>query len=110
VTEIRNFLGLADYYQRFVEGFSRIAAPLTRLTQKGVKFEWTENCEKSIQELKDRLVSAPILTIISGSGEFVIYSDASRISLWCVLMQNGKVVAYASKQLEPYEQNTRLMI
>ena len=63
VTEIRSFLGLAGYYRRFVEGFSRLAVPLTRLTQKGVKFEWSEECEQSFQELKRRLVSTPILTI-----------------------------------------------
>ena len=105
VTEIRSFLGLAGYYRRFVEGFSHLAMPLTRLTQKGAKFEWTGKCEESFQELKKRLVSAPILTIPSGSGGFTIYSDASRKGLGCVLMQHGKVVAYASRQLKPYEQN-----
>ncbi|RVW80717.1 Retrovirus-related Pol polyprotein from transposon 17.6 [Vitis vinifera] len=77
VTEIRSFLGLAGYYRRFIEGFSKIALPLTKLTQKGVKFEWSDDCECSFQELKNRLVSAPILTIPSGSGGFVVYSDAS---------------------------------
>ena len=105
VTEVRSFLGLAGYYRRFVEGFSHLAMPLTRLTQKGAKFEWTRKCEESFQELKRRLVSAPILTIPSGSGGFTIYSDASRKGLGCVLMQHGKVVAYASRQLKPYEQN-----
>uniref|UniRef100_A0A2N9FVM9 RNA-directed DNA polymerase n=1 Tax=Fagus sylvatica TaxID=28930 RepID=A0A2N9FVM9_FAGSY len=105
VTEIRSFLGLAGYYRRFVEGFSRLAVPLTRLTQKGVKFEWSEECEQSFQELKRRLVSAPILTIPDGSGGLVIYSDASKKGLGCVLMQHGRVVAYASRQLKPYEQN-----
>eukprot|EP00261_Vitis_vinifera_P040692 XP_019081935.1 PREDICTED: uncharacterized protein LOC109124301 [Vitis vinifera] len=65
VTEIRSFLGLAGYYRRFIEGFSKIALPLTKLTQKGVKFEWSDDCECSFQELKNRLVSAPILTIPS---------------------------------------------
>ena len=60
VTEIRSFLGLAGYYRRFIEGFSKIALPLTRLTQKGVKFEWSNDCERSFQELKNRLVTAPI--------------------------------------------------
>ncbi|RVW26566.1 Transposon Ty3-G Gag-Pol polyprotein [Vitis vinifera] len=86
VTEIRSFLGLAGYYRRFIEGFSKIALPLTKLTQKGVKFEWSDDCECSFQELKNRLVSAPILTIPSGSGGFVVYSDASH-------------------QLKPYERN-----
>ncbi|RVX08770.1 Transposon Tf2-2 polyprotein [Vitis vinifera] len=83
VTEIRSFLGLAGYYRRFIEGFSKIALPLTKLTQKGVKFEWSDDCECSFQELKNRLVSAPILTIPSA---------------W-------RVVAYASRQLKPYERN-----
>ena len=99
------FLRVVGYYQRFVERFSRNTAPLTWLTHKGVKFEWTENCKKSFQELKYRLVSAPILTIPSGSGGFVIHSDASRIGLRCVHVQNGKVVAYALWQLKPHEQN-----
>ncbi|RVW61807.1 Transposon Tf2-8 polyprotein [Vitis vinifera] len=105
VTEIRSFLGLAGYYRRFIEGFSKIALPLTKLTQKGVKFEWSDDCECSFQELKNRLVSAPILTIPSGSGGFVVYSDASHQGLGCVLMQHGRVVAYASRQLKPYERN-----
>ncbi|WJZ88382.1 hypothetical protein VitviT2T_007687 [Vitis vinifera] len=105
VTEIRSFLGLADYYRRFIEGFSKIALPLTRLTQKGVKFEWSNDCERSFQELKKRLVTAPILTIPSGSGGFVVYSDASHQGWGCVLMQHEKVVACASKQLKPYERN-----
>jgi hypothetical protein len=105
VSEVRSFLGLAGYYRRFVEGFSRIAASLTHLTRKNAKFEWKEECEKSFQELKQRLVTAPVLTIPSSSGGFVIYSDASRKGLGCVLMQHGRVVAYASRQLKNYEQN-----
>ena len=97
VTEIRSFLGLASYYRRFVEGFSSLAAPLTALTKKGKKYEWTEKCEESFQELKRRLTSAPILTIPNGEEGFVIHSDASKIGLGAVLMQNGKVIAYASR-------------
>ena len=102
---MHNFLGLAGYYQRFVEGFSKIAMPLTQLTRKGVMFRWTDMCERSFQELKKRLTSAPILSIPSGTGGFVIYSDASKNGLGCVLMQNGKVIAYASRQLKEYEKN-----
>jgi hypothetical protein len=105
VSEVSSFLGLAGYYKRFVEGFSRIKAPLTHLTRKNAKFEWKEECEKSFQELKQRLVTALVLTIPSSSGGFVIYSDASHKGLGCVLMQHGKVVAYASRQLKNYEQN-----
>ena len=77
VSEIRSFLGLANYCRRFVEGFSHIAAPLTQLTCKNAKFVWTKECEKNFQELKQRLVTAPVL-IPSNLGGFVIYSDASK--------------------------------
>ena len=97
VSEVRSFLGMAGYYRRFVEGFSLIAIPLTRLTQKRTKFEWTDDCEQSFQELKKRLITAPVLTVPAETGEFCIYSDASRKGLGCVLMQNGKVIAYASR-------------
>ncbi|GJT57559.1 putative reverse transcriptase domain-containing protein [Tanacetum coccineum] len=101
VTEVRSFLGLAGYYRRFVEGFSRLALPLTQLMRKGEKFVWTDERQESFEELKQRLVSAPILTLPSGSGGFQIYSDASKKGLGCVLMQHGKVIAYASRQLKP---------
>lgn len=103
--KVQSFLGLAGYYKRFVEAFSRLAAPLTRLTKKNDKFQWLEECEQSFQELKQRLVTAPILTISSGTGKFVIYSDASHNGLGCALIQQGKVIAYASRQLKPYEHN-----
>nr|GEZ89583.1 retrotransposon protein, putative, Ty3-gypsy subclass [Tanacetum cinerariifolium] len=77
VTEVRSFLGLAGYYRRFVEGFSRLALPLTQLMRKGEKFVWTDEREESFEELKRRLVSTLILTLPSGSGGFQIYSDAS---------------------------------
>nr|GFB35458.1 retrotransposon protein, putative, Ty3-gypsy subclass [Tanacetum cinerariifolium] len=90
---------------RFVEGFSRLALPLTKLMRKGKKFVWNEEREKSFEELKKRLVFAPILTLPSGSGGFHIYSDASKKGVGCVLMQHGKVITYASRQLKPYEAN-----
>nr|GEW37973.1 hypothetical protein [Tanacetum cinerariifolium] len=105
VTEIRSFLELAGYYRRFVEGFLRLALPLTKLMRKGKKFVWDEEREKSFIELKRRLVSALILTLPSGSGGFQIYSDTSKKDLGCVLMQHGKVIAYVSTQLKPYEAN-----
>ena len=105
VTDIRSFLGLAGYYRRFILNFAKIAAPLTHLTKKGIKFEWSDECEKSFQELKNRLVSAPVLALPVGGEEFTIYCDASKIGLGCILMQRGKVIAYASRQLKPYEQN-----
>ena len=105
VTEVRSFLGLAGYYRRFVKGFSIIASPLTRLLRKGVKFEWTDKCQDSFEQLKEMLVEAPVLTQPTTGKEYTMYSDASGISLGCVLMQDGKVVAYASRQLKPHEQN-----
>ena len=105
VTEIRSFLGLAGYYRRFVENFSKIAAPLTRLTQKNVKFVWSDACERSFQELKQRLTTTPVLSLLTGSGGYIVYCDASRVGFGCVLMQKGRVIAYASRQLRPYELN-----
>jgi hypothetical protein len=98
-------LGLAGYYRCFVEGFSKLSGLLTALTRKNALFLWTDECEQSFQELKWWLVTAPVLTLPSESCRFVIYSDASRKGLGCVLMQNGKVVAYASRQLKSYELN-----
>ncbi|KAL0546687.1 hypothetical protein IC582_016599 [Cucumis melo] len=105
VSEVRSFLGLAGYYRRFVENFSRIAIPLTQLTRKGAPFVWSKTCEDSFQNLKQKLVTAPVLTVPDGAGSFVIYSNASKKGLGCVLMQQGKVVAYASRQLKSHEQN-----
>ncbi|KAL9251592.1 Retrovirus-related Pol polyprotein from transposon 17.6-like protein [Drosera capensis] len=76
MVEVRSFLGLEGYYRRFVEGFSKIAIPLTKLTRKSTKFDWTEKYENAFQELKDRLTLAPILVIPSGEKGFCIYSDA----------------------------------
>ncbi|RVW18844.1 Transposon Ty3-I Gag-Pol polyprotein [Vitis vinifera] len=105
VFEVRSFLGLAGYYRRFVEDFSRIAAPMTRLTRKGVKFDWNEECENAFQELKRKLTTAPVLTAPISGELFMIYCDASTVGLGCVLMQQGKVVAYASRQLKQHERN-----
>ncbi|KAG8488519.1 hypothetical protein CXB51_016409 [Gossypium anomalum] len=105
VTEVRSFLGLAGYYRRFVNGFSIIAAPMTSLLQKNVKFEWTKKCQQSFEELKKLLTEAPVLVQPESGKEFVVYSDASRNGLGCVLMQEGKVVAYASRRLKSHERN-----
>ena len=105
VTEIRSFLGLAGYYRKFVEGFSKIATPLTRLTRKEEPFLWSEACQQSFDELKGRLTSALILTLPSGQDGFAVYCDASRQGLGCALLQNDKVIAYASRQLKKHEQN-----
>ena len=85
------------YYHRFIENFSRIAAPLIRLTRKDVIFEWDDSYELALMELKYRLPSALVLTILNSQDPYVVYTDASGICLGCVLIQNGKVVAYASQ-------------
>ena len=103
VSEIRSFLGLAGYYRRFVQGFSILAGPMTKLLRKGAKYIWDEHCQRAFDELKKRLTTAPVLTLPSGEGGFVIYSDASAQGLGCVLMQHGNVIAYASRQLRPNE-------
>ena len=97
VIEVKSFLGLAGYYRRFVRGFSVIAFPLTKLLRKGIKFEWTDKCHNRFKQLKGMLVEAPILTQPTSGKEYTLYSDASGISLGCVLMQDEKVVAYASR-------------
>ena len=102
---MRIFLGLVWYYRRFVKGFSVIASSFTKLLRKGVQFEWDDKCQSSFEQIKKILVEAPVLTQPISGREYVMYSDASRIGLRCVWMQDGKVVAYALRQLKPHEQN-----
>nr|GEZ78806.1 putative reverse transcriptase domain-containing protein [Tanacetum cinerariifolium] len=104
-TEIRQFLGLAGYYRRFIEGFSKIAKSMTKLTQKNVKFDWGEKEEAAFQLVKQNLYSAPILALPKGSENFIVYCDALHKGLGAVLMQNEKVIAYASRQLKIHEKN-----
>jgi hypothetical protein len=96
VSDIRSFVGLAGYYRRFIEGFSKISKSMTELLEKDKKFEWTSTCEASFQELKKRLTTTPILVMPDMEKTFSIYCDASSQGLGCVLMQDGHVVAYAS--------------
>ncbi|WRX29259.1 Reverse transcriptase domain - like 10 [Theobroma cacao] len=105
VTEIRSFVGLAGYYRRFVKDFSKIVAPLTKLTRKDIKFEWTDACENSFEKLKACLTTAPVLSLSQGTGGYTVFCDALGVGLGCVLMQHGKVIAYASRQLKRHEQN-----
>ncbi|GJT24145.1 putative reverse transcriptase domain-containing protein [Tanacetum coccineum] len=104
-TEIRQFLGLAGYYRRFIEGFLKITKPMTKLTQKKIKFEWGDKQEAAFQQLKQKLCSAPILALPEGSEDFIVYCDASIKGLGVVLMQREKVIAYASRQLKIHEKN-----
>ena len=89
VFEIRSFLGLAGYYRRFIEGFSKLALPLTKLTRKGQVFVWDAQCESSFRTLKERLTTAPVLVLPNPSESFVVYCDASKMGLGGVLMQRG---------------------
>ncbi|GJX95098.1 putative reverse transcriptase domain-containing protein [Tanacetum coccineum] len=95
----------SGYYKRFIEGFSKIAKPMTELTQKNQKFDWGEEQEEAFQLLKQKLCVAPILALPEGSDDFVVYCDASIKGLGAVLMQRMKVIAYASRQLKIYEKN-----
>ncbi|GKB84585.1 putative reverse transcriptase domain-containing protein [Tanacetum coccineum] len=104
-TEIRQFLGLAGYYRRFIEGFSKIAKPMTKLTQKKIQFVWGDKQEAAFQLLKQKLCSAPILALPEGSEDFIAYCDASKKGLGAVLMQREKVISYASRQLKIHEKN-----
>nr|GEV35064.1 putative reverse transcriptase domain-containing protein [Tanacetum cinerariifolium] len=104
-TEIRQFLGLAGYYRRFIKDFSKMAKYLTILTQKDKKFVWGEDQKMAFQILKQKLCEAPILALPEGNDDFVVYCDASIQGLRAVLMQREKVIAYASRQLEPHEEN-----
>ncbi|KAD3336115.1 hypothetical protein E3N88_31634 [Mikania micrantha] len=104
-TEVRSFLGLAGYYRRFIQDFSRIATPLTKLTRKETKYDWGPTQVQAFDELKKRLTEAPILTLPDSNEDMVVYSDASYLGLGCVLMQRGKVIAYASRQLKTHEAN-----
>ncbi|GJU30579.1 putative reverse transcriptase domain-containing protein [Tanacetum coccineum] len=104
-TEVRQFLGLAGYYRRFIEGFSLISKPLTKLTQKNKKYEWGKEEEEAFQTLKQKLYSAPILALPEGTKDFVVYCDASLKGYGAVLMQREKVIAYASRQLKVHEEN-----
>jgi hypothetical protein len=103
--EIQSFLGLAEYYRRFIKDFSKIAKPMMKLLEKNKAFEWKIECQASFEELRKRLTSAPVLVLLDLTKKFEIYCDASRRGLRCVLIQEGQVVCYASLQLRKHEEN-----
>jgi hypothetical protein len=105
VTEVLSFLGLAGYYRRFIEGFSKIAKPMTSLLEKGREFKWDEKCQDSFGQLKKRLMSPPVLVMPDLQKGFDIYCDACGQGLGCVLMQEGHVIAYVSRLLQKHELN-----
>jgi hypothetical protein len=98
-------MGLAGYYRRFIEGFSNIAHPITSLKNKGVKFEWTQDCERSFQHSKHLLTSAPILKLFYPNEDFIVCIDACKEGLGGVLSQNGYVVCYESRKLKEHERH-----
>nr|GEZ16749.1 hypothetical protein [Tanacetum cinerariifolium] len=104
-TKIRQILGLAGYYRRFIEGFSKVAKPMTKLTQKKIMFDWGDKQEAAFQLLKQKLCSAPILALPEGAEDFVAYCDALHKGLGAVLIQREKVISYASRQLKIHEKN-----
>ncbi|GJR01965.1 putative reverse transcriptase domain-containing protein [Tanacetum coccineum] len=104
-TKVRQFLGLASYYRRFIEGFLKISKSMTKLTQKKVKFDWGDKEEAGFQLIKQKLCSAPILALPEGSRDIIVYCDALIKGLGVVLMQREKVIAYASRQLKIHEKN-----
>jgi hypothetical protein len=105
VRQIRSFLGLARYYRRFIPDFSRIAKPMTELLKKGVKYEWSQKCEDAFHTLRQHLTTAPVLAQPDNTKPFEVYCDASGTGLGCVLVQDNRVIAYASRALRPHEQN-----
>jgi hypothetical protein len=105
VRQIRSFLGLAGYYRRFIPDFSRIAKPMTKLLKKGVKYDWSQKCEDAFHALRQHLTTAPVLAQPDNTKPFEVYCDASGTGLGCVLMQDHRVIAYASRALRPHEQN-----
>ena len=105
VHEVRSFLGLAGYYLRFIPKFSKISKPMTRLFWNDEKFVWTPECEEAFHKLRTLLTSAPVLAQPDIEKPFDVFCDASGIGVGCVLMQEGRVIAYASHQLQKHEVN-----
>jgi hypothetical protein len=105
VKEVQSFLGFAGYYRRFIEGFSKIAKPMTSLLEKGREFKWDEKFQDSFEQLKKRLLSPPVLVMPDLQKGFDIYCDACGQGLGRVLMQEGHVIAFVSRQLRKHELN-----
>ena len=105
VHQVQSFLGLAGYYRRFILDFSNIAKPMTRLLQKDEKFNWTPECDAAFHTLWTLLTIAPVLAQPDNEKPFDVLCDASGTGLGCVLMQEGRVIAYGSRQLRKHEVN-----
>ena len=109
VTQVRGFLGFASYYRKFIPHFSEIAFPLTNLTRKHARFEWSEDCQGAFETLKQQLITAPVLSYPAREGKYILDTDASDFAIGAVLsqIQDGeeRVIAYASRVLGPAKQN-----
>jgi hypothetical protein len=103
VRVIKSFIGMAGYYRCFIEGFCKVARLMTALLAKKVEFKWTPTCQESFEMLKQKLTTTPVLVLLDVHKPFSVYCDASYTGLGCVLMQEGKVVAYSSRQLKVHE-------
>jgi hypothetical protein len=102
---VRSFLGMARYYRRFIPNFSKISKPITELLKNNVKFNWTPECNEAFEKLKKLLTTAPVLDQPDIEKSFDVYCDASGTGIGCVLMQEGRVIAYASRQLKRHEEH-----
>jgi hypothetical protein len=102
---IKSFIGMAKYYRRFIEGFSNIAKPMTALLANKVEFKWTQKFQEAFEALKEKLTTAPVLVLPDVHKPFSVYCDACYTGLGCVLMQEGRLVAYSSRQLKVHEKN-----
>jgi hypothetical protein len=105
VSEVRSFLGLAGYYRRFILNFSKITKPITELLKKGNKYVWSEACDESFKHLKKLLTTSPVLAQPDTTKPFDVYCDASGTGLGGVLMQEGQVISYSSRQLRFHEEH-----
>jgi hypothetical protein len=105
VSEVRSFLGLASYYRRFIPNFSKIMKPITELLKKGNKYIWSEACDETFKHLKKLLTTSPVQAQPDTANPFNVYCDASGTSLGGVLMQEGQVISYSSRQLRRHEEH-----
>jgi hypothetical protein len=105
VHQVRSFLGLVGYYRRFIPNFSKISKPITELLKKDTKYVWSKECDDAFQTLKKLLTTSPVLARCDIAKPFDIYCDASGIGLGCVLMQEGRVISYSSRQLRHHKEH-----
>jgi hypothetical protein len=102
---IKSFIGMAGYNRWFIEGFSKIARSMTALLANKVEFKWTQKCQEAFEALKEKLTTTPVLVLPDVHKPFSVYCNTCYTGLGCVLMQEGRVVAYSSRQLKVHEKN-----